>query len=586
MPTRSPIPSTDTSTCVAPAEIASYAFAIAQPVSLCAWKPMSHFTALRSSRTSTKTWRGVAMPTVSAMPIRWTPSFSAAWWTATRSCTSERNASSAEKRTSSPADSASSMGGAIASMICWIDLPCDDSRRIRLVAKRSPIPRTPVSRAARTSSRTQREWVMTFAPRPSFTICVASRCDCGEAAGEVTSTYSTPKVSSARAISSLSSVRKLARANCSPSRSVVSMSFQVGLAIALARELGQVAGRRRQGAVRCGRGGDVADEAAGGRVGAEPVPGQVLRLEEAGLELVNLPPGEPPEELLHEAVRDPLGAVLARHDDLFHVHAVPRHLLVEQACDDGLARIEAEQELVIRGEVHLQVRLVEHVQEARHLPRRHRAADGEAVALLVGQRDHHLGHVVPAGWHRDERHLVRRREVPVGEACEEVILLRRGSDRSAQRGDVLLEVEAASREVPRALHEPVERARELLARICEDGLAEEADARVGPGLLELGQVVGAPLVAEHLPLRLDGRGGVQVEPAPVPPRREVDPLRGEAARAQPLEERLDRDRAPRILRRLGEERDAALEPERLDHRREEERVVHVPAKLRARRLDP
>src|SRR6266511_3824648 len=81
MPTRSPIPSTDTSTCVAPAEIASYAFAMAQPVSLWAWKPMSHLTALRSSRTSTKTWRGVAMPTVSAIPIRWTPSFSAAWWT-------------------------------------------------------------------------------------------------------------------------------------------------------------------------------------------------------------------------------------------------------------------------------------------------------------------------------------------------------------------------------------------------------------------------------------------------------------------------------------------------------------------------
>ena len=183
---------------------------MAQPVSLWAWKPMSHRTALRSSRTSTNTWRGVAIPTVSAMPIRWTPIRSAAWWTAMRSGTSERKASSAEKRTSSPAERASSMGGAIASMICWIDFPCDDSRRIRLVAKRRPMPRTPVSSAARTSSSTQREWVITFAPRPSFTICEASRCDWGDAAGEVTSTYSTPNVSSARAISILSSVRKLA----------------------------------------------------------------------------------------------------------------------------------------------------------------------------------------------------------------------------------------------------------------------------------------------------------------------------------------------------------------------------------------
>ena len=31
------------------------------------------------------------------------------------------------------------MGGPIASTICWSDLPCDDSRRMRLVAKKRPI---------------------------------------------------------------------------------------------------------------------------------------------------------------------------------------------------------------------------------------------------------------------------------------------------------------------------------------------------------------------------------------------------------------------------------------------------------------
>ena len=45
IPTRSPMPSTETSTWVAPAAIASYAFAMAQPVSLWPWKPMSQRTA-------------------------------------------------------------------------------------------------------------------------------------------------------------------------------------------------------------------------------------------------------------------------------------------------------------------------------------------------------------------------------------------------------------------------------------------------------------------------------------------------------------------------------------------------------------
>ncbi len=97
---------------------------------------------------------------------------------------------------------------------------------MRLVAKSRPMPRTPVSTAALTSSTTQREWVSTRAASPALTSWIASRCDWGEAAGLVTSMYSTPKVSSARAISSLSSVRKEALENCSPSRRVVSISFQ------------------------------------------------------------------------------------------------------------------------------------------------------------------------------------------------------------------------------------------------------------------------------------------------------------------------------------------------------------------------
>ncbi len=75
----------------------------------------------------------------------------------------------------------------MASMICWMLRPWEASRRMRLVAKSSPMPCTPVSMAARTSSTTQRAWVMTFADRPSFTIRSASRCDSGDAAGEVSS---------------------------------------------------------------------------------------------------------------------------------------------------------------------------------------------------------------------------------------------------------------------------------------------------------------------------------------------------------------------------------------------------------------
>jgi len=51
----------------------------------------------------------------------------------------------------------------------------------------------------------------------------ASASDCGEAKGEVSSRYSTPKASSFDAIAIFCSGEKWARANCSPSRSVDSM---------------------------------------------------------------------------------------------------------------------------------------------------------------------------------------------------------------------------------------------------------------------------------------------------------------------------------------------------------------------------
>ena len=84
--------------------------------------------------------------------------------------------------------SASSMGGPMASMICWMLLPWEASRRMRLVAKRRPMPRTPVSSAAWTSSTTQRAWVMTRAPRPSLTMRGRRRAATGaRRPGEVSS---------------------------------------------------------------------------------------------------------------------------------------------------------------------------------------------------------------------------------------------------------------------------------------------------------------------------------------------------------------------------------------------------------------
>ena len=70
MPLRSPMPSTVVSMWVAPASRAAYALAMAHPVSLWAWNSMSQSTAFRTIDTSSKTWLGVAIPTVSARPTR------------------------------------------------------------------------------------------------------------------------------------------------------------------------------------------------------------------------------------------------------------------------------------------------------------------------------------------------------------------------------------------------------------------------------------------------------------------------------------------------------------------------------------
>ena len=75
----------------------------------------------------------------------------------------------------------------------------------------------PVSTAIRASSIWQRMWVRILAFSPSLQIASQSRRDCSEAAGDVSSMYSTPKASSALAIAILVFVSKNALANCSPS---------------------------------------------------------------------------------------------------------------------------------------------------------------------------------------------------------------------------------------------------------------------------------------------------------------------------------------------------------------------------------
>ena len=75
----------------------------------------------------------------------------------------------------------------------------------------------PVSTAILASSMWQRMWVRILALRPSLQIASQSARDCSDAAGDVSSRYSTPKASSALAIAILVLVSKKALANCSPS---------------------------------------------------------------------------------------------------------------------------------------------------------------------------------------------------------------------------------------------------------------------------------------------------------------------------------------------------------------------------------
>jgi hypothetical protein len=85
------------------------------------------------------------------------------------------------------------------------------------------MPSTPVSRARLASSRWQRMWVSTLHRSPSRAMARQSSKLFGEAEGLVSSIYSTPNSSRARAMRILSSVEKWAPTNCSPSRRVDSM---------------------------------------------------------------------------------------------------------------------------------------------------------------------------------------------------------------------------------------------------------------------------------------------------------------------------------------------------------------------------
>ena len=75
----------------------------------------------------------------------------------------------------------------------------------------------PVSTAIRASSIWHLMWVRILAFNPSLQIASQSLRDCSDAAGEVSSRYSTPKASNALAMEILVLVSKKALANCSPS---------------------------------------------------------------------------------------------------------------------------------------------------------------------------------------------------------------------------------------------------------------------------------------------------------------------------------------------------------------------------------
>src|SRR6266513_1303174 len=109
------------------------------------------------------------------------------------------------------------------SMISSTLFPWLNSRRIEDVPNRMSMPSTQVWTATRASSMWQRTCVSTFARRGNAAIVRQSSNDWGDATGEVSSMYSTPKASSSFAMAILSAVVKCAFENCSPSRSVESM---------------------------------------------------------------------------------------------------------------------------------------------------------------------------------------------------------------------------------------------------------------------------------------------------------------------------------------------------------------------------
>ena len=174
IPFLSPMPNTEVSTWVAPASRASKALAMAQPASLCPWNSISALTRLRSSLTSSYTCRGVATPTVSAIPTRFTPMASTASYTRKMSLLWLRNESSVLNRTSTPWLCTNSITSWAISTIWSMSLPWLNSRSIEDVPITTSMPSTPVSIATVASSTRQRTCVSSLALRPSFLIVLMS----------------------------------------------------------------------------------------------------------------------------------------------------------------------------------------------------------------------------------------------------------------------------------------------------------------------------------------------------------------------------------------------------------------------------
>ena len=128
-----------------------------------------------------------------------------------------------------------------------MSFPCENSRRKDEVPITTSTPSTPiimgyydektptlkicspVSTAILASSIWHRICVRILDLKPSLHIASQSRRDCSDAAGEVSSMYSTPNASRALAIAILVFVSKKAFANCSPSNRCASCSEAVDM---------------------------------------------------------------------------------------------------------------------------------------------------------------------------------------------------------------------------------------------------------------------------------------------------------------------------------------------------------------------